>query len=224
MTVSRRRFLRNSAFTVAACTVQPLYAWTGNKPPVDGSAFTHTPSAHVVSRQAWERLVGSDFEVTPASGKGTPVWLRLLAVDDLPPVEPVNTGIMAVKPKAATTVVSTTGFMLSFSGGSAGAPLSQGSYLFEHESLGKFELFIVPGGPGLDTYTAVFNRLIGSAPVHVPVRQPNVPAGRGRGSSVAPPGSPVAPSESGSGPAGGRPLQQQVEPDLRDRFEPKLPE
>lgn len=222
MTVSRRRFLRNSAFTVAACTVQPLYAWTGNKPPVDGSAFTHTPSAHVVTRQAWERLVGADFEVTPASGKGSPVWLRLLAVDDLPALEPVNTGMMAVKPKPPTTVVSTTGFMVSFSGGSG--PLSQGSYLFEHESLGKFELFIVPGAPGLDTYTAVFNRLIGSTPVHVPVRQPNAPAGRGRGSSVAPTGSSVAPSESGSNPSGGRPLQQQVEPGLRDRFEPQLPE
>jgi hypothetical protein len=40
--------------------------------------------------------------------------------------------------------------------------LPQGMYAFEHEGLGRFELFIVPVGrkPGLFQYQAVFNRLV----------------------------------------------------------------
>jgi len=40
--------------------------------------------------------------------------------------------------------------------------LPQGMYVFEHEGLGRFELFIVPVGrkPGSFQYQAVFNRLV----------------------------------------------------------------
>jgi len=40
--------------------------------------------------------------------------------------------------------------------------LPQGMYAFEHEGLGRFELFIVPVGrkPGAFEYQAVFNRLV----------------------------------------------------------------
>ncbi len=161
MSVSRRRFLRNSALIAAACSAAPLYAWSGNKPNIEGG-INHSPTPHSSSRTVFEKLVGSSFKVSPTSGTGSPVWLRLVAVKDLPALVPVNTGIMAVPPKPAHTTTTTIGFMLSFSG--PGTRLSQGTYLFEHHSLGKFELLIVPGAPGFDSYTAVFNQLVGSAP------------------------------------------------------------
>ena len=147
----------------AACTAAPLHAWNNNKPALDGT-INHVRGPHGVSRQDFERIVGSSFKVSPTTGNAGTVWLRLLAVNDLPTLEPVNTGIMAVPPPA-TSAVSTTGFMLSFSG--PGTRLRQGTYAFEHAGLGKFALLIVPGGPGLGTYTAVFNLLVGTtAPVH----------------------------------------------------------
>ena len=47
-------------------------------------------------------------------------------------------------------------------GGPDNRLLPQGMYAFEHEGLGRFELFIVPVGrkPGVFQYQAVFNRLI----------------------------------------------------------------
>jgi len=148
----------------AACTAAPLHAWNNKKPALDGET-NHVRGPHGVSRQDFERVVGSSFKVSPTTGSAGTVWLRMIAVNDLPALEPVNTGIMAVPPKTPTSAVSTTGFMLRFSG--PGTRLPQGTYDFEHAGLGKFALLIVPGGPGLDTYTAVFNLLSGAtAPVH----------------------------------------------------------
>jgi hypothetical protein len=164
MSVSRRRFLQGSAMAAAACTAAPLHAWNNKKPALDGE-INHIRGPHGVSRQDFERIVGSSFKVSPTTGNAGTVWLRLLAVDDLPDLEPVNTGIMSVPPKTAISSVSTTGFMLRFTG--PGTRLPQGTYAFEHAGLGKFALLIVPGGPGLGTYTAVFNLLSGTtAPVH----------------------------------------------------------
>jgi hypothetical protein len=163
MSVSRRRFLQSSTLAAAACAAAPLQAWN-NKPSLDG-ATNHLPGLNGLSRQSFERVVGSSFKVSATTGNANTVWLRLLAVEDLPALQPVNTAIMAVPPKPTTSAVSTTGFMLSFSG--PGTRLPQGTYAFEHAGLGKFALLIVPGGPGLGTYTAVFNLLVGTtAPVH----------------------------------------------------------
>jgi hypothetical protein len=44
-------------------------------------------------------------------------------------------------------------------------PLAQGTYRFEHDQLGAFDLFIVPIAPAAQgrQYQAVFNRLVSSA-------------------------------------------------------------
>lgn len=160
MSVSRRQFLQGSAMAAAACTAAPLQAWNNNKPVIDGQA-NHMHGPHGLTRESFERFVGSSFQVSATTGKASTVWLRLLAVTDLPALEPVNTAIMAVPPPKSTSApIVTTGFMLAFSG--PGTRLRQGTYTFEHAGLGKFALLIVPAGPGLDTYTAVFNELAGA--------------------------------------------------------------
>jgi hypothetical protein len=49
-------------------------------------------------------------------------------------------------------------FSLLFEG-SRKFPLAQGSYLTDHDRLGKFELFIVPVGLRVNRYEAVINRI-----------------------------------------------------------------
>jgi hypothetical protein len=103
------------------------------------------------------QAVGSDFAVADPSGKTGTFWLRLIEVRDLPIAVPVNPASMAVPPaRTLTPVPQTTGFLLSFAGGPA-ATLQQATYLFQHDNLGQFELFIVPGDP--QQYSAVFNWL-----------------------------------------------------------------
>jgi hypothetical protein len=159
MSVSRRRLLRNSVFAAMACAAAPLQSWAGikNSPkkqtpvhPVDNAGLQH------LERASFNREIGSSFQVSPVSGKSSPVWLRLLAVDDLPALVPVNVGAMTVPPKHASHPVTTTGFMLSFLG-LLTKPLPQDTYNFEHAGLGKFSLLIVPDGH--QKYTAVINRL-----------------------------------------------------------------
>jgi hypothetical protein len=159
MPVSRRQLLRNSVFAAIACAASPMQGWTGAKssptkqPPknsIDNAGLQH------LDRAAFTRVVGSGFKVSTTSGKSSTVWLRLLKVEDLPALAPVNLGAMAVLPKHSTAPVTTSGFMLLFLG-TLPKPLPQGTYTFEHPGLGKFSLLIVPDGR--ETYLAVINRL-----------------------------------------------------------------
>lgn len=177
----------------------------------------------MLSRQAFESVVGSVFEVSPSSGNSHPVWLRLLAVNDLPALAPMNPGSMAVPPKPTSAPITTTGFMVQFSG-PASQPLLQDTYRFTHDTLGQFSMFIVPGGPGSDTYTAVFNELSGTAvapapaPFHLPGKyHPGTEGGNGVSA-------PAGGAGNGSGSDAGRPAQQPLEPVLRDSLKSKLPE
>jgi hypothetical protein len=152
---------------------------SGSAPSVGAS----TDGVPPISKQAFEAVVGTGFKVSALKGvtgavpKGhahktransaapchtstsqmPAVWLRLIAVEDLPALAPVNVGAMAVPPKPGSAP-STTGFMLIFTG-ALPRTLPQDTYAFEHPTLGKFELFIVPGGRGQQSYTAVFNHL-----------------------------------------------------------------
>jgi hypothetical protein len=67
-------------------------------------------------------------------------------------------------------------------GGSS--PVPQGTHLFEHQDLGRFALFTVPGGNGTQVYTAVVNRLEASVIA--------VPHSVGQGTNPASSGSPAA--------------------------------
>ncbi len=156
--------------------------------------------------------MGSSFQVFPGGANAQPVWLTLLAVNDLPALAPVNAASMAVPPPKTSSSAMVSGFVLTFN--SSAPPLEQGTYAFQHEALGKFALFIVPGPPGTQTYSAVFNTLV-SLSVAAPTSPRAVPLPSG--------GSGSRPSVTGGSDAG-RPAQQQLEPVFGGRMEPKLPE
>ena len=160
MSVSRRNLLRNSILAAIAFTATPFRAWSGQKNSGKNSGQSNVSNAgwEHLDRAAFNKVVGSGFKVTPISGTGNSVWLRLLSVEDLPALVPVDLASMAVPPKQKSPDILLSGFMLIFLGTLA-KPLPQGTYEFEHPGLGKFSLLIVPGGQGEQTYTAVIARL-----------------------------------------------------------------
>src|SRR5215471_2519243 len=234
MSVSRRRFLKHRALAAIACAAVPSQAFNGRKRDLDGSGdvgrnlLSH-PALNV-NRGVFEGLIGSPFKVTPKSGNGSPVWLRLTKVEDPPALAPVNVGLMSVAPPALSSSAPTTsGYILSFSAG--GTSLAQDTYIFENAQMGRFPMFIVPAGPG--QYTAIFNLI--NAPVQLapsddhaaPVLgggpssgapSPAGNAGTVSGGVQAPAGNAGA-SFSGAGAASpvGRPAQEHLEPMLGDR-------
>lgn len=149
MPVSRRRFLQNSALAALGCAAGPIFAGKAQSKPSTADPATSMIAAP--GRLQFESAIGASFEVS--SDNVQPVWLRLLSVNDLPTLTPVNTASMAVPPPKHSTK-TTTGFLLNFSGGPA-ENLAQGTYTFQNSTLGKFSLFIVPDGP--QQYMAVFN-------------------------------------------------------------------
>jgi hypothetical protein len=202
--VSRRIFLQQGVLAAAACATTPLLALSSQR-PVGGDQQTHElpnvlPSSGADSwqnhaaaldhlgRTEFSSAVGSAFKVT-VEGNAQPVWVMLLSVDDLPALVPVNPASFAVPNKQTVPAPATSGFMLRF--GSSGQ-LQQGTYLFEHDSLGRFALLIVPQGNGQKTYVATVNRLQGATIIAVPFSQP--PA-----RSSAPAATPAPATSSGTG-------------------------
>jgi hypothetical protein len=161
MSVSRRNLLKNSVLAALACVASPLFGGTGKQKTSSSTWQGHTGSTGLnhLTRNSFTRAIGSGFKVSEESGNSTPVWLRLIAVDDLPPLAPVNVGAMAVPPPPSQSTAKTDGFVLIFTG-SLPKPLPQGTYVFEHSGLGIFALLISPGGAGFQSYTAVINRLV----------------------------------------------------------------
>jgi hypothetical protein len=159
MSVSRRKLLQHSILAAVALAARRLYAGTGQKAGSDGPPDrAQDDTLKHLDRAAFTSAIGSGFQVSPTTGKSSPVWLRLLAVDDLPALAPVNPALMAVPPTQKSAPIQTTGFMLDFLG-TLPEPLKQGTYVFDHPELGKFSLLIVPEGQGRQTYVAVINRL-----------------------------------------------------------------
>ena len=213
MSVSRRRFLQHGVLTAAACAAIPFEGWAaannraGDKntseprndlPPMSprgqGDALEH------LHRDSFADLIGTGFKVS-GGGNTDAVWLRLLSINDFTPA-PVDTGSMAVPPPRTVNQTTTTVFGLVFLGSSS-QPLKQDTYVFEHIKLGTFKLFIVPGGQGQDTYTAVINRLDvvqsltgGGAQTSVPVTPTpmpmSTPAAVVTPAAVAAPGAPTS--------------------------------
>jgi hypothetical protein len=230
MSVSRRRFLKHGAFAAVACAAAPLQAFSGRR-TTDGESPAEigrlAAQHHLsVNRSAFEGLVGSPFKVSPTSGSSAPVWLRLASVTELPAIAPVNPGSLSVASKHVSSAPTTSGYILSFSG--PGTSLTQETYAFENDRLGRFPLFIVPGGPG--QYVAVFNLL--DAPV---LLSPPAPARDGgpttNGAAASAPGAAApnggasaTPSVNKSSSPSGRPAQEQLEPMFGDRIKTQIPE
>ena len=159
MPVSRRKLLQHSMLAAFALAARRLHAGTSQKAGSDGPPDqAQDATLKQLDRAAFTRALGSAFQVSPTTGKSSPVWLRLLAVEDLPALVPVNPGLMAVPPKQKSVPIQTSGFMLDFLG-TLPEPLAQGTYVFDHPQLGRFSLLIVPLGQGQQTYVAVINRL-----------------------------------------------------------------
>lgn len=238
MSVSRRRFLKHGAFAAIACAAIPAEAFSGrNKHDLDGSGdVVRNPLLHPglsVDRSAFESLVGSSFKVTPQSGTGSPVWLRLIKVEDLPVSAPANVSMMSVAPPHFASTPGTTGYILSLSAG--GTSLPQDTYIFENERMGKFPMFIVPAGAG--QYTALFNLL--NAPVPLPPSEDHAPPVHGTGPSsggASPGGNAGGVSAANAGSAAGsvggagssspsiRPAQEQLEPNFGRGVKTQMPE
>jgi hypothetical protein len=140
----------------------------------------HAAALDLLHRSAFSGAVGTNFKVFTAAGQ-SPVWVTLLAVEDLPAIAPVNPASFAVANKQSGFVPASSGFVLLFGGSS---PVPQGTHLFEHQDLGRFALFTVPGGNGTQVYTAVVNRLEAAVIA--------VPYSAGQGTNPASSGAPAA--------------------------------
>ena len=156
MSVSRRKFLQNSALVAIGCVANPLFLPAGHT-QTSGSVEngSQTSMLPAPQRQTFAGAVGSSFQVSDG-GISQPVSLQLQAVNDPPAVVAVDTAGMDVPPPSYLTTTSTNGFVLTLGGG-PGEGLKQGTYTFQCSSMGTFSMFIVPAGPQL--YTAVFNQL-----------------------------------------------------------------
>lgn len=218
MSVSRRRFLQRGALAAAACATNPFSALAsqhaiGGEPAPDLSAVLrasgsnwqdHAAALQGISRAMFSNAIGASFKVL-STPDAQPLWLTLLAVEDLPRTAVVNPASFAVASRSFAIAPASSGFVLRF-GSSAQAP--QGTYLFQHDNLGSFALFTVPESGG-QTYNAIVNRLDAAVIIAVPVR-----AAAGSNASAA--GITVAPatsSETGSllhGPAGSPAVRRDV--------------
>jgi hypothetical protein len=163
-------FLRHGVLAAAACASSPLLALSERRLPIGGNEGgdlkkapssasdtwqNHAAAFDILGRNAFSGAVGTNFKVVPL-GSVLPVWVTLHAVEDLPAIAAVNPASLTVPNKASGFTPTTSGFVLVFGGSS---PLSQGTHLFQHDSLGSFAMFTVPAGnvPGL--HSAVVNRL-----------------------------------------------------------------
>lgn len=178
MAVSRRRFLHHGVLAAAACAASPLLA-LGPKRPIGGNEDTllkqpssssgsdnwqdHAAALQGITREQFSAEIGTEFKVVFPGGTDAPVWVRLMTVGDLPALKPVNPASFAVANRHSGTAPATSGFLLTFG---SSAELQQGSYLFVHDALGQFALFVVPDGP--QAYTAVINHLNAPTIIAVP--------------------------------------------------------
>jgi hypothetical protein len=176
---SRRIFLRHGVLAAAACASNPLMAFGARRTPIAGNEEggtqrtpktgsdnwqDHAAALDHLDRNAFSSAVGSSFKVFTGAGQ-LPVWLTLLAVEDLSAIAPVNPASFAVPNKRNGFAPTSSGFVLLFGGSS---PVPQDTHLFEHQDLRRFALFTVPAGNGSQVHTAVVNRLDAAAVIAVP--------------------------------------------------------
>ena len=189
MAFSRRFFLRHGVLAAAAAWVSSPLLALGRRRPIGGDEEgdptlklpasqsgnwqDHAAALDRLGRNAFTGAVGGTFKVLLTPG-ASPVWVTLLAVEDLPRIVPVNPASFAVMNRASAVAPPTSGFVLVFGGSS---DLPQGTYLFEHDGLGRFALFTVPQGNGQQLYNGVINRVESDYMVAVPYSQGQATAG-----------------------------------------------
>ena len=146
---TRRQFLLSCSALTAAASAAPTFALSA---PFRSGAI----ALEQISFQDFAGMVNTAFRVNAESRT---VELRLVVAK--PGAAPMFAG-------AHTGDAGNEKFSLLFSG-PAGEPLSQDTHHFEHQRIGRFQMFIVPVGPGelgSRYYEAVFNRPVsGGKPV-----------------------------------------------------------
>lgn len=211
MAFSRRILLRHGVLAAVAYASSPLMAFgarrgniAGNeeggpqRTPASGSDNwqDHAAALDHLGRNAFSGAVGTNFKVFTGAGQ-LPVWVTLLAVEDLPAIAPVNPASFAVANKQSGFAPASSGFVLLFGGSS---PVPQGTHLFEHQDLGRFALFTVPDGNGSQVSTAVVNRLEAAATVANSAGQGTNPASGSPAGGIS---APAAISSTGEAPSRG---------------------
>jgi hypothetical protein len=137
------------------CSTAALTATVFPAAAMASSSLRGTVELSAIQYASFARQAGTLFHVLDESGVG--VFLRLIEVKAF---VPANESADANADDARNER-----FSLLFSG-PLNRTLSQGSYVFEHLGIGRFEMFIVPVGPDSSNphyYEAVFNRPVGGA-------------------------------------------------------------
>jgi hypothetical protein len=147
MSVSRRKFLRAGSL-VALSAALPISVFAqgfkgrdGN--PVDHQTAQPDPLANY-NKSVFSSYLNSIFQLYTGYSV---VEVALVEVNDL-------------LPRGTPATDGRESFSLLFRGGNTA--LRQNTYHMNHPSLGRFDLFLVPGGPdsvGAQSYVAVINRL-----------------------------------------------------------------
>lgn len=213
MALSRRIFLRHGVLAAVACASNPFMAFGARRGPIGGNEEggpqrtpgagsdnwqDHAAALDHLDRSAFSGAVGTNFKVFTAAGQ-LPLWVTLLAVEDLPAIAPVNPASFAVANRQSGFAPASSGFVLLFGGSS---PVPQDTHLFEHQDLGRFALFTVPGANGAQVYTAVVNRLE-AAVIAVPYSAGQGTKPASSGASAAGISAPAAISSTGEIPSRG---------------------
>src|ERR1700681_3788310 len=113
--------LRHGVLAAAACAGRPLLALSGGRAtggndeaaPLrrdpsskPGSWQDHAAALDHIGRAEFTSAVGSSFKVFSASS-ALPIWVTLLAVEDLPKIAPANPASFAVPNKASSSFTPT---------------------------------------------------------------------------------------------------------------------
>lgn len=169
MSVSRRRFLELGTLAVAATALPSQVAHAAKpgssrvalespiEPPLKPPIRTQSEvvSLNYMTKDTFAGLVNSTFSARDSAGKL--FNLTLVSAEDLS--APINNEAPVLRvPNPAKQVVRTNTFVLRFLSQS-GKPLAQGTYSFNHMSLGTFALFIVPAGGSQPYCTATFSKM-----------------------------------------------------------------
>ncbi len=160
MHYSRRHLFRLGQACLAAAAM-PGKIFAGEP---DTRPFLSDPLLKM-TRDSFTPLLRSSFVANASSLK--PTWLTLTAVEDGANLNPGATASAASVKGPGVPQMDT--FALEFQG--VGAPLTQGVYSLQRQTLGKITLLLVPSGAA--SYTAIINHLVGPLPSNY-----RIPAGR----------------------------------------------
>ena len=141
---TRREFLLNSSALAAAMALAPFPTFAAPSLPA-----WRTVGLDQISAETFAEQVNTRFVVREREGRAVSLLLA--------GVEPAGLSGAAANPAATNHQEQ---FSLLFAGADS-QRLEQNTYTFEHASLGRFEMFIVPVGrpvSGCRVYEAVFDR------------------------------------------------------------------